>query len=284
MTQLLFHLHAASVIAPGLVSLDALRAVEQGAASYQPAPVQLPAPSMLPAQERRRASSAVRLVLACIEQVLHACPLPAESMRSVFATDEGTGEVCQQMLDTVTTTRQVSTMLFSNSVVNAPSGYFSIAWKNRRPATVVSLGLESFASGLLCAVTECACDELPVLLVVYDPPMTTPMNELLPVNEPTATAWIISSGAALADDVPVLGTFALSLEDPGENAPSDLPAWMPGTWRHHARCPHSGCLTARRRMFGGSRWAVACLPCDVCKGQVHDAGSFANRTSRSACG
>ena len=109
---------------------------------------------MLPANERRRASQAVRLALACIEQALQASPFPVETLRSVFATDEGTGEVCQQMLEALATTRQVSPLLFPNSVHNAPSGYFSIAWRNRQPATVVSLGLESFASGLLCAVTE----------------------------------------------------------------------------------------------------------------------------------
>ena len=43
-----------------------------------------------------------------------------------------------------------------NSVHNAPSGYFSIAYRNRQSATVVSLGLESFASGLLCAASEAA--------------------------------------------------------------------------------------------------------------------------------
>jgi hypothetical protein len=40
--------------------------------------------------------------------VLHDSPFPAETLRSVFATDEGTGEVCQQMLEALATTRQVS--------------------------------------------------------------------------------------------------------------------------------------------------------------------------------
>jgi hypothetical protein len=233
MSRLVFTLHAAAVIAPGLESLDALRAVSRGTAPYVHAPVQLPSPAMLPAQERRRASQAVRLVLACVEQALGASPFPADGMRSVFATDEGTGEVCQQMLETLATTRQLSPLLFANSVVNAPSGYFSIAWRNRMPATVVSLGLESFASGLLCAVTECLSSPAPVLLVVYDPPMTTPMNELLPIHEATATAWIISSGLP-SGELPQLGAFKLSIDDPAGRAPSPLPEWMPAQWNHHA--------------------------------------------------
>ena len=182
MIPLNFHFHAAGVIAPGMTSLAQLRSI----CRVNQTPVltdvlQLPIPEMLPANERRRASQVVRLTQTCIQQALESCPFPVESLRSVFATDEGTGEVCQRVLEAVTTTRQVSPLIFSNSVQNAPSGYFSISWHNRQSSTVVSLGLESFASGLLCAVTEAIACEQPVLLVAYDPPMTTPMDELLPI-------------------------------------------------------------------------------------------------------
>jgi hypothetical protein len=233
MTLLAFDLHTAGVLAPGLASLAQLRAVSSGAEAYQPGPLQLPSPAMLPAQERRRASQAVRLALACIEQTLQASPFPAETLRSVFATDEGTGEVCQQMLEALATTRQISPMLFSNSVLNAPSGYFSIAWRNREPATVVSMGLESFASGLLCAVAEARTSGQPVLLVAYDPAMTSPMSELLAVDDATASAWLISSGLASAGAAD-LGSFTLALEPAGTQGPTPLPSWMPANWAHHS--------------------------------------------------
>jgi hypothetical protein len=232
MTMLAFDLHAASVLAPGLASLAQLRAVSSGAQAYVPAALQLPSPAMLPAQERRRASPAVRLALACIQQALQGSPFPAETLRSVFATDEGTGEVCQQMLEALATTRQISPMLFSNSVLNAPSGYFSIAWRNREPATVVSMGLESFASGLLCAVTEARTSGQPVLLAAYDPAMTSPMNELLALDDAVASAWIISSG--LADAPVAIGSFTLALEPAATQMPSSLPSWMPQHWARHA--------------------------------------------------
>jgi hypothetical protein len=232
-TSLSFNLHAAGVLAPGLASLAQLRSVASGGETYMASPLQLPSPAMLPAQERRRASQAVRLVLACIEQALVHSPFPAETLRSVFATDEGTGEVCQQMLETMATTRQVSPLLFSNSVLNAPSGYFSIGWRNREPASVVSLGLETFASGLLCAVTEALASAQPVLLVAYDPPMTAPMNELLAVREATASAWIISSGAR-HEEIPVLGKFTLALRAAGGNTGTALPTWMPAAWQAHS--------------------------------------------------
>ena len=233
MKELRFHLHAAGVLAPGLTSLAQLRAVSSGAQPYAPAPLQLPSPAMLPSHERRRASQAVRLALACIAQALEASPFPVETLRSVFATDEGTGEVCQQMLETLGTTRQVSPLLFPNSVLNAPSGYFSIAWRNRQPTNVVSMGLESFACGLLCAVTESQATNEPVMLVAYDPAMPSPLNEVLAVEEATASAWIISCGAP-AEGVPVLASFTLTLEPVGTQSRSPLPPWLPANWAGHS--------------------------------------------------
>ena len=233
-SSLNFHLHAASVLAPGMTSLAQLRSIcrnNQPPVSADALP--LPSPDMLPANERRRASQVVRLTQACIQQVLEDCPFPVESLRSVFATDEGTGEVCQQVLQAVTTTRQVSPLVFSNSVQNAPSGYFSISWRNRQSSTVVSLGLESFASGLLCAVTEAIACAQPVLLVAYDPPIAAPMDELLSIREATATAWIISSGAK-SDSTPRLASFALELENAGSHAPSAWPIWLPTRWSTHS--------------------------------------------------
>lgn len=233
MTPLRFDLHAASVLAPGLSSLADLLAVGTGERPHVPAPLQVPSPAMLPAQERRRSSPAVRLVLACIDQVLREWPLPAEALHSVFATDEGTGEVCQQMLGALATTRQVSPLLFANSVLNAPSGYFSIAWRNRQPSSVVSLGLESFASGLLCAVADALASGQPTLLVACDPPMTPPLDELLPVREGTANAWIISA-RPLAGAPPALASFTLAMVEPSRSQASALPAWMPAAWNAHS--------------------------------------------------
>lgn len=234
MNALHFQLHAASVLAPGMTSLAQLRsACRNNQAPESPDVLLLPSPQMLPANERRRASQVVRLTQACIQQALESSPFPVESLRSVFATDEGTGEICQQLLQAVTTTRQVSPLVFTNSVQNAPSGYFSISWRNRQSSTVVSLGLESFASGLLCAVTETISCQQPVLLVAYDPLMTAPMDELVAIHEATASAWIISSGAN-QDGTPPLASFALELENSGSHVPTAWPAWLPTRWSTHS--------------------------------------------------
>jgi Beta-ketoacyl synthase, N-terminal domain len=265
--SLAFKLHAAGVLAPGLDSLAQLRAACRAGRSIVPAPLLLPSPAMLPTHERRRASQVVRLVLACIDQALAASPFPAQDLRSVFATDEGTGEVCQQMLESLATTRQVSPLLFPNSVHNAPSGYFSIAWRNRQPATVVSLGLESFASGLLCAVTEAAASGQPTLLVAYDPAMTSPLDELLPVTQSTSTAWIIGCGLP-EEAAPVLGSFTVALEPAGTQAPSPLPSWLASNWAVNSSARSLAALglleadpgTACRLTLGGQLLTLRCTP------------------------
>jgi hypothetical protein len=224
-----FQLHAAGVMAPGLASLADLRLACRGEQPIAPTPLVLPAPAQLPAAERRRASQAVRLTLACVAQALEASPFDPRELRSVFATDEGTGEVCQQMLEALATTRQLSPMLFTNSVHNAPSGYFSIGWRNQQPATVVSLGLESFACGLLCAVTDALASGKPVLLAVADPAMTSPLDEVLPIVQGTAAAFVITAGDA-DTSAPALGRFRMALQPAGEAPASPLPAWLPAAW------------------------------------------------------
>lgn len=233
MTALRFDLHSAGVLAPGIGSLAELRAIQRGEQAYAHAPLAVPSPAVLPAQERRRATAAVKLVLACAGAALEGCDLDPAHLPTVFATDEGTGEVCQQMLEALATTRQVSPLVFSNSVVNAPSGYLSIAFGNREPAIVVSLGLESFAGGLLCAVTEARARRKPVLFSCYDAAMTPPMDELLPIREATATAWVISSG--LERPLKALASFELELQDAAAaQRCTALPSWMPAGWAGHA--------------------------------------------------
>jgi hypothetical protein len=236
-----FRLHAAGVMAPGLTSLADLRLACRGEQRIAPTPLALPAPPQLPAAERRRASQAVRLTLACIAQALEASPFDPAELRSVFATDEGTGEVCQQMLQALATTRQISPMLFTNSVHNASSGYFSIGWRNQQAATVVSLGQESFACGLLCAVTDAVASRRPVLLAVCDPAMTAPMDELLPIVHGTAAAFVITAGDA-NPSAPTLRRFRMALQAAGDAPASPFPAWLPPEWSNNSSARALGAL------------------------------------------
>lgn len=233
-----FSLYAVGVLAPGIASVAELLALRRGAGTFatpsSTAALELPSPPALPANERRRASQVVRLTLACAEQALRASPFAVDALRMVFASDEGTGEVCQQMLEALTMPQpgpmSVSPLLFHNSVHNAPSGYLSIGYRNRQSATSVSLGRESFASGLLCAASEARTSGQPVLFVAYDPAMTEPMRSLLPVVHPTASAWIIASGCEPANGQAELACFELSLVGAKPKPPQSLPEWLPAEW------------------------------------------------------
>ena len=229
--SLSFVLHSAGVLAPGVSSMAELLNLYR---TGQPGVVEataLPSPAVLPANERRRATQAVRLVLACVEQALRDCAYAPDQLRCVFASDEGTGEVCQLMLEALATTGQVSPLLFHNSVHNAPSGYFSIAYQNHLPAVSVSLGRESHASGLLCAVSEACTSGAPVLFVAYDAPLLEPMRSLLPIEQAAATAWLVTSGAGVSSpDKAPLGSFELSLHQAGASRDEAAPAWLPDRW------------------------------------------------------
>lgn len=223
-----FHLHTAGVVAPGINSLPDLLALASTGHVAETTAAALPSPKALPANERRRASQVVRLSLECAERALRDSPFAVDELRTVFASDEGTGEVCQQMLQSLATTCEISPLVFHNSVHNAPSGYLSIGYANRQSALSVSLGRESFASGLLCAVTEAQATGQPVLFLAYDAPMPQPLQSLLPIEHATATAWIITAGPTAAGRTP-LGSFEVSLHAAADAA-SAAPAWLPAEW------------------------------------------------------
>lgn len=225
-----FNLYSAGVLAPGIHSLADLLDLRRTGRASATTVLEPPSPKVLPANERRRASQVVRLALACAEQALRTSPFPADLLRMVFASDEGTGEVCQQLLEALASTRQVSPLLFHNSVHNAPSGYFSIGYQNRQSGTSVSLGQETFASGLLCAASEACTSGQPVLFLAYDPPMTEPMRTLLPVEYATASAWIIACDCEQEIRQTAIASFEVSLHAPASLAAQALPAWLPVAW------------------------------------------------------
>jgi hypothetical protein len=220
--RLRFALYSAGVLAPGVNSLTELLTLFRTGKSSVLEPRALPVPMMLPPNERRRASQAVRLVLACAEQAMLTSPYAPDQLRCVFTSDEGSGEVCQQMLEALATTSQVSPLLFPNSVHNAPSGYFSIAYQNRQPAVSVSMGCDSFAGGLLCAVSEAATSGQPVLFVAYDLSLPEPMRS----DSGHEGSRTIGHPCAQAP----LASFELSLHHAGASPDQAPPKWLPSSW------------------------------------------------------
>ncbi len=235
-----FDLLAADVQAPGLDSLDTLRRVVRGEQMIDTlAPAALPPPLRLAVSERRRTSQAVRLVMACVEQILAQPPVPLDSLRCIFAADEGTGETCQQMLEAVTTTKLVSPTVFTNSVQNVSSGYVTIGHQIRGSVIVLSQGLESFACGLLCCLTEMDESSLPVLLVTCDAAMPAPLSELRPVPEACASAWLVAPAGGMPG---ALGRFEVDLRPRAGRTTGSLPGWWPERWASLATAPSVAAL------------------------------------------
>ncbi|MEO5771501.1 MAG: beta-ketoacyl synthase chain length factor [Burkholderiaceae bacterium] len=224
-------------------SLDDLLALRRNGPGADACALPLPSPQALPANERRRASQVVRLTLACAEQALQGSPFPVDQLRLVFASDEGTGEVCQQMLEALAVGRELSPLVFHNSVHNAPSGYFCIGHQNRQSALSVSLGKESFASGLLCAAAEAQTTGQPVIFLAYDAPMPPPLHCLLPIDQASATAWIIAATAARSNGRMPLASFALDLREATPGSVDALPSWLPASWAGNSSAPGFVALT-----------------------------------------
>lgn len=281
-TTLPFVLHKVAVLAPGLNSLDQLRQASVGTCQIDPQqPFTLPPPQALPANERRRSSQSVRLVFACLEQLAQDCPVSLSDLRSVFATDDGVGEISEQMFEILSVTRQVSPLTFPNSVHSATAGYFSIGYQNHQPSTVLSRGNESFAAGLLCAVTEALTTDEPVLFVCFDPAMTGLMQEVLPITQPTACAWLLSAGGLNAGELstcnqtlPALAHFVLTIASETRPAsqptspPTSLPHWLPSYWAPNATAQGFAALglldtpahTYYRLALGTQTLTLTCTP------------------------
>ncbi|HTV97409.1 MAG TPA: beta-ketoacyl synthase chain length factor [Steroidobacteraceae bacterium] len=181
------------VLGPGLAGWAETRSVLRGERPYACAPTVLPAPTLLPAAERRRTGRVVKLALAVAAQATaHAAVEPAQ-LRSVFSASGGDGENCHELCQSLAApAREVSPTRFSNSVHNAPAGYWSIATGATAPSTVLCAFDGSFCAGLLEAMVQVSVDEERILLVVYDAQYPEPMRAKRPVPDAFGAALVLT--------------------------------------------------------------------------------------------
>ncbi|HWH82680.1 MAG TPA: beta-ketoacyl synthase chain length factor, partial [Burkholderiaceae bacterium] len=141
----------------------------RGAAGGIVPPAKRPAPELLPPAERRRAPDSVALALEVATHAVAQSGRRADELLSVFASAHGnlalTDAICRTLVEAPLA---LSPTRFHNSVHNAASGYWGIATGCRRASTALSAFDCSFAAGLLEALTQCAADATPVLLVGCD--------------------------------------------------------------------------------------------------------------------
>ena len=181
------------VLGPGLPGWPASRAVLAGDATWQPGEVVLPPPAILPATERRRAGPVARLALAVASEAADASGLPPGSLRPVFGSGNGDSITVSAILDALAQPDGfVSPTQFHNSVHNAAAGYWSIGTGSGRPATCLGCHDWTFAASLMKAVAECAAEQEPVLLCVYDVPMPAPLDAKRPTDCAFGAAFVLA--------------------------------------------------------------------------------------------
>ena len=217
------------LLGPGLADWAAGQAVLREPSTWQPATTQVPAPQRLPATERRRAGTGVKASIGVADQALAASGLDAATLGTVFTSSSGDTLNCHLLCETLATPeRAVSPTRFTNSVHNAPAGYWHIAAASRAPSTSLAACDASFAAGLLEAAVQCAATRAPVLLVACDGPYPEPLHALRPVADVFALALVL---APLAPDSGAPGR-RLTVQIAAAVAPS--------------RCEHAGLERVRQ--------------------------------------
>jgi hypothetical protein len=181
------------LIAPGLPDWPTAAAVLRGDQPYLAAATVLPAATLLPPAERRRASRVIRLSLALGLEAVQQAGADASSLVTVFAASGADGHNCHALCEQLAgDDRQISPTRFHNSVHNAAAGYWGIATHSMAACQVIGAFDASFGAGLLDAMAQVACDQVPVLLVVYDSEYPEPMRAKRAVPDAAGVALLLS--------------------------------------------------------------------------------------------
>lgn len=190
------------ILGPGLAGWPQAREALRDPSRWQPAPTLLPPPARLPPAERRRSGAAVRLALALADEACAMAGADAAAIATVFASSAGDGANCHALCEALATTeRAVSPTRFTNSVHNAPAGYWHIATRSRAPSTSLSAHDASFGAGLLEAMGQCLAHARAVLLVCGDVPYPEPLASARPLPDAFGIALVLepaAPGASLA--------------------------------------------------------------------------------------
>lgn len=177
---------------PGLPDWPTACAVLAGQAAHVSQPTTLAAPTGLPPAERRRVGNLVKLALGVASEAVAASGQPADTLASVFASSSGDGDICHALCEALAGDRLISPTRFTNSVHNAPSGFWGIVSQAVMPSGTLCAYDGSFGAGLLDALTQASVDGRTVLLVSYDAPYPSPLSEARPVREAMGVGLVLS--------------------------------------------------------------------------------------------
>ncbi|MDA7418321.1 beta-ketoacyl synthase chain length factor [Xenophilus arseniciresistens] len=165
--------------APTLPGWDTARLALRDAGPVAEPPAKRPSPQMLAAAERRRAPDTVAVALETASASVAAAGRNAAELPCVFASAHGDLAINDYMCATLATApAQLSPIKFHNSVHNAAVGYWTIGTGCQRASNSLAAYEYSFASGLMEAAAQCACDSEAVLLVGFDVEAVGPLKQV----------------------------------------------------------------------------------------------------------
>ncbi len=186
------------LIGPGLADWAGGAALLREPALWQHAATTVPAPQRLPATERRRAGAVVKASIVVADEAVAAAGLDPALLATVFTSSTGEPANCHALCEALAAPgRLVSPTRFTNSVHNAPGGYWHIAVQGRQPSTSLSAFDGSFGAGLLEAAAQCVATGAPVLLVAADVPYPEPLHAKRPVSDVFGVALLLGPGSGL---------------------------------------------------------------------------------------
>jgi hypothetical protein len=154
------------------------------------------APACLPPTERRRAGPVAKAALSVAEQACRMATLDPATLATVFTSSTGEPSNCHALCESLAAPeRSVSPTRFTNSVHNAPAGYWHIAHQGMEPSTSLAALDCSWGAGLLEAVAQVLETGKPVLLVSADVPYPHPLSEKRQMPATLGMAWVLEPSA-----------------------------------------------------------------------------------------
>lgn len=193
MNDFTVYIDAIGLCGPGFTNWESAQDTLKSEDSFVFSSPVIPPSEYLPAAERRRVGTAVKLALAAATDALASSPYKACDLLSVFSSSGGDGDNCHSICEALASQdRLISPTKFTNSVHNAPSGYWGIALHAKPASTSLCAFDGSFSVGFLEACTLAITAKQPVLLVAYDTPYPEPLRAVRPIQNSFGVAMVIS--------------------------------------------------------------------------------------------
>lgn len=196
---------------PGFTSWEALKNLLINESSDPLPDASVPKPGVIPANERRRAPLPVKLAVETSTQATEASGVSPKDLACVFGSGLGDTEITDYMCRVLTTEqKQLSPTKFHNSVHNAAAGYWTISTDCMKSANSVAAYHETAGISLLEAVSQCAEENAPVLISLFDTKAHKVYREIFSNDVPFAASVIIAPENNA--DTPCIATLEIAVE------------------------------------------------------------------------